>query len=1103
MKKQILTRLTLLTSAGALVPLEAKPPLDFSAPTPVAAPQDKKNSQATPKKAARKKKQAASSDTKLARGVLPPMNPESVPFELKPAPEKLTLKEGDSVVIIGSGMASRMNHFPHFETELFLRFPDKNITIRNMGDEGNTPGFRPHPGRNQDEQYAFPGAKELLPIELQASSRPQGHFETPDQWLTRLGADTIIAFFGYNSSFAGPEDLDRYKQELQAFIRHTLSQKYNGKSIPQLALVSPTAVQDLSDQFSVPDGSAINKNLEIYTKASKEVAEANGALFVDTFSASKDWSGELTVDGALLNEAGYEKLAPVLADGLFGKGRIDENKRPSVHTAVVEKNFMWLNDFKVPNGVHVYGRRYNPFGPDNYPFELKKTRQMTANRDQAIWATLQGKPFDLVAADAKTIELPPVQSNYKPSAKNGTVEYLPGEIAETKITTPEGYKIELFASEKTFPDLKNPVQIAFDNKGRLWVATMESYPHYRVGDPRPKDKLLIFEDTDNDGVADKQIVFADDLHIPIGFEISHDGVYVSQSGSLVRLQDTDGDDKYDVSELLLSGFDDHDTHHAISAFCADPSGAFVMCEGVFLHSNTESVYGPERGTNGGFWRYSPQRKNILRYAQYSIPNPWGVAFDDYGQDFFLHTSGPSMTWMLPGTVNARYGANFKAPDLLTSNRVRPTSGIEIVSSRHFPEEAQGDILINNNIGYLGAKQHKLVENDTGFTTEYVQDLYVSKDLNFRPVDLEFAPDGSLYVADWQNALIGHMQHSARDPLRDHEHGRIYRVTYPSRPLVKPAKVDGASIDELLANLALPEYRTRYRTRRELRGRDAMEVSKAASAWAAKQSDDRLKLEALWVTWGADQIDAKLLTELSNSKDHRIRAAAVRVARFNEHKLANLTEILSKAANDEHGRVRLEAIAAASYLPADQGLAVLAIAEAKGIDSTMKQSFEFAQNVFSGKAVKGEVAKKVIAPKHLQKADAVRFVKGAEIYGREAHCITCHQPDGKGLPDSGFPPLNGTEWAQGDSNRLIKLTLKGLMGPIEVAGKKYPGQVPMTPFESLLNDDEIASVLTYVRNSFGNKASPIRPGDVKKVRAEIKGKVGLYSPDELLKQHPLK
>lgn len=904
---------------------------------------------------------------KLPPGVETPLNPESVAFKAKPAPAQLSVKDGDRIVIIGSGMASRMNHFNHFETELFLRFPDKKISIRNMGDEGNTPGFRPHPGRNQEQQYAFPGAKELLPPELQAGSGPRGHFETPDQWLTRLGADTIIAFFGYNSSFGGPSDLPRYKKELEAFIRHTLSQKYNGKTIPQLAIVSPTAAQDLSDKFSVPNGATLNRNLDLYVKATREVAAANGALFVDAFSPSKNWGADLTVDGALFNDAGYQKLAPVLADGLFGKSsgsKVDQAKRSAVHAAVKEKNFTWLNDFKIPNGVHVYGRRYNPFGPGNYPYELKKTRQMTANRDLAIHAVLAGKPFDLAAADAKTIKLPPVQTNYKPSKKNGTVEYLPGKTAQTKITTPEGFKIDLFASEKTFPDLKNPVQIAFDNKGRLWVATMESYPHYKIGDPRPKDKLLILEDTDNDGVADKQTVFADDLHIPIGFEISHDGVYVSQSGSLVRLQDTNGDDKYDLSELILSGFDDHDTHHAISAFCADPSGAFVMCEGVFLHSNTESIRGPQRGTNGGFFRYSPQRKDIVRYAQYSIPNPWGVAFDDYGQDFFLHTSGTRMSWMLPGSVKTRYGANMRANDLLTSNKVRPTSGIEMVSSRHFPDEMQGNVLINNNIGFLGAKQHRMIEKGAGFTTEFVQDLYVSADLNFRPVDLEFAPDGSLYVADWQNALIGHMQHSARDPYRDHMHGRIYRVTCSGRPLVKPAKVAGASISELLDNLKLPEYRTRYRTRRELRGRDAAEVSKAAGAWAAQQSDDRLKLEALWVTWGADQIDIPLLKELLASKDHRVRSAAVRVARFNPHRLPNLAMLLMTAAGDSHERVRLEAIVAASYLGKEAGLPIVEAAKATGISKEFQDVYNFAVATLNNAKAIEEVEK--VYPKGLLK-----------------------------------------------------------------------------------------------------------------------------------------
>jgi glucose/arabinose dehydrogenase/mono/diheme cytochrome c family protein len=1020
----------------------------------------------------------------------------------------LPLEKGDRISLVGAGMGSRMIHYGHFETELHLRFPLKELTVRNLCDEGNTPGFRPHPGREQHGQYAFPNAKELISPKHQATTGPRGHFETPDQWLTRLKTDMVLAFFGFNSSFDGQKELGRFKKELDAFIKHTLAQKYNGKGAPGLALISPTAIQPMK---GITNGAVQNANLILYVEGMREVAKRNGILFVDAFSPSAQWYADgqaHTVDGALLNDSGYRKLAQLLADSLFQAENPLSELRPAVHKAVMDKNYYWLNDYKVPNGVHVYGRRYNPFGPKNYPFELKKTREYTEIRDRAIWAISNGEKLDLAEEDAKTSKLPLVETNYLPknkNSKNGPLDYTPGKIAQKKIEVAKGYKIELFADESRFPDLANPVQMAFDNKGRLWVSTMASYPHYRIGEARPRDKLIIFEDTDNDGKADKQINFADDLHIPIGFEISHDGVYVSQSGSLIRLRDTDGDDRYDEREVMLSGFDDHDTHHAISAFCADPSGAFIMCEGVFLHSNVESVFGPQRGSNGGFFRYSPQRRTVIRYSQFNIPNPWGVAFDDYGQDVFLHTSGTSLSWMLPGSVKARYGANLKAPNLLTSNNVRPTSGVEFVSSRHFPDEVQGDVLINNNIGFLGTKQHKIIDKDPGFTTEYRHDLLVSQDFNFRPTDLEFAPDGSLYVVDWQNALIGHMQHNARDPNRDHQHGRIYRVSYPSRPLVKPANIAGATVPALLENLKLHEYRSRYRTRRELRGRNATEVVKATHSWVENLPDDadeRLKLEALWVTWGANQTDFVLLKQLLKSKDHRIRSAAARVLRFNLNKVANRKALLLEAANDSHGRVRMEAIVAASFLNKKAGMEILVAAEAKGIDKGYKQTLDFAKGVLENALVlPGADDYKVSPPKHLSKKDAGLFVKGAEVYNREGHCVTCHQANGKGLPDSGFPPLAGTRWSAGDPDLLIKLTLKGLMGPIEVKGKTYPGQVPMTPFEFLLKDDELAAVLTYVRNSFGNNASPIQSGQVARVREAVKGHIGFYHPIDLLKQHP--
>ena len=187
--------------------------------------------------------------------------------------------------------------------------------------------------------------------------------------------------------------------------------------------------------------------------------------------------------------------------------------------------------------------------------------------------------------------------------------------------------------------------------------------------------------------------------------------------------------------------------------------------------------------------------------------------------------------------------------------------------------------------------------------------------------MEFAPDGSLYFIDWHNVLIGHMQHNARDPLRDHVHGRIYRLTYPPRPLVEPAKIVDASIDQLLNNLKLPEYRTRYRTRRELRDRNAEEVLTQLRIWAADldKSDNRYEhhlLEGLWVSWGLNQVDESLLKQLLAAKDFRARAAAVRVLRYAGHQIANQTDLLMTTAKDENSRVRLETLVAASWLKAE-------------------------------------------------------------------------------------------------------------------------------------------------------------------------------------------
>ena len=139
----------------------------------------------------------------------------------------------------------------------------------------------------------------------------------------------------------------------------------------------------------------------------------------------------------------------------------------------------------------------------------------------------------------------------------------------------------------------------------------------------------------------------------------------------------------------------------------------------------------------------------------------------------------------------------------------------------------------------------------------------------------------------------------------------------------------------------------------------------------------------------------------------------------------------------------------------------------------------------------------IYPKHLKGDELEQYKLGKSIYSQDGYCISCHQVDGMGLTATNVPPLTKSEWVLEDEKRLIKLTLKGLSGRIFVNGKFYRGSVPMMGFEKLLNDQELAAVLTYVRNAFGNKASPVSPNTVKSIRTEVLDKTDYYTQQTLI------
>ena len=348
-----------------------------------------------PKKKEEPKKEAAKNNAPHAPDAEPAAATTARPQGVA-APAK-----GERIVLIGNGLAERDVYYSRIETELHLRYPDQQLFFRNMGHVGDTPGFRPHPARKS--QWAFPGAEKFHPDKNVHNGK--GFYSTPDQWLTHLQADTIVAFFGYNESFDGPKKVANFEAELDAWVQHTLSKAYNGKAAPRLVLVSPVAYENQSAKRDLPTGEKENANLILYSAAIETVSKKHKLTFIDLFSPTKSLYATakqpLTTGGFVPNEEGYKIIAGILADGIYGKQPHVSKAAPElVHGAVKQKDWFWNNDYNILNGVHTHGQRYNPFGPQNYPDEVKKTREMAALRDALIYNVASGKQKDLKVDDS-------------------------------------------------------------------------------------------------------------------------------------------------------------------------------------------------------------------------------------------------------------------------------------------------------------------------------------------------------------------------------------------------------------------------------------------------------------------------------------------------------------------------------------------------------------------------------------------------------------------------------------------------------------------------------------------------------------------------------
>ncbi len=574
----------------------------------------------------------------------------------------------------------------------------------------------------------------------------------------------------------------------------------------------------------------------------------------------------------------------------------------------------------------------------NHPRIIAAVLLSTASLALAQRKEPQPKPQEPPQRQEREQQKPPAQPDAAPTP----------EAERASFTVADGFEVNLYASE---PMVAKPIQINFDPAGRLWVASSSVYPQVRPGEA-PDDKIVVLEDADGDGRADKSTVFAEGLLIPTGVEPGDGGAYVANSTEVVHFIDRDGDLRADDYRVVLSGFGTEDTHHIIHTFRWGFDARLYFNQSIYIHSNVETPFGRRTLNAGGTWRYRPESGQLDVVTQ-GLVNGWGHTFDRWGNGFQTDGAGDGgVHYAFPGAVfrNAKDEQNRDLSRII--NGLNPASpkycGAEMVGGRHLPDDWQ------NNVVTADFRANRIVrfkvEDQPGgfFTSKQMPDVMTSTSPYFRPIDMKMGPDGAIYVADWCNAIINHGEVDFRDPRRDKVHGRIWRISAKNRKLVDRPKLVGATVPQLLEQLKAPEDWTRQQAKMVLRSRGAKEVLPALAAWTKGiKGDDadaeHQRLEALWVHQGFDVPEPALLARLLKSKDGRARAAAVRVIPDWQDRLPNTTDLLAAAVQDDHARVRLEAVRALARVRAPQSVEIAMRATEKPLDPFLEFAIVQAAN----------------------------------------------------------------------------------------------------------------------------------------------------------------
>lgn len=514
------------------------------------------------------------------------------------------------------------------------------------------------------------------------------------------------------------------------------------------------------------------------------------------------------------------------------------------------------------------------------------------------------------------------------------------EAEQKAFVIPEGYEINLWAAE---PLLRKPVQMNWDSRGRLWVVCSMTYPQIKPGEDAA-DQVVVLEDTDGDGKADKSTLFAEDLHIPTAVLPADGGCYVANSTEIIFLKDTDGNGKADTRRVVLSGFGTEDTHHLVHTLRHGPDGQIHFNQSIYIHTHIETPWGVRRLMGGGIWEYRSDTQRLEIIAK-GLINPWGHEFNRWGQSFATDgAGGEGINYIFPGAVFKTSPGAKRVLDGLNPGQPKQC-GLEVIEDPHFPDDWQ-DTLVTCDFRGNRVNRFQLTESGSGYISKQLPDVLASTHRGFRPIDARTGPDGALYIADWFNPIIQHGEVDFRDPRRDRVNGRIWRLTAKGRKLTEKVDFASMSLEQLFKELDSPRRWNRQFAALELKGRLPQE-----SLAALNKIKDELTVPSLdtvppaqgetllHLAWARETLNAhspKWTRLLLTSPDHRIRAAALRILSHHLSEVPDALKLLEKAVADEHPQVRLWAVACLRLMSKPESFAVAL----RVLDKPMDNNIDF-------------------------------------------------------------------------------------------------------------------------------------------------------------------